>query len=384
MRFSLFLMALLLAALPARAFDTKATAAWVYDLTTHTVLMDKNGEVALPPASMSKLMTVNMLFEALRDGRVTMDTTFAVSARATEMTRRNASTMYLQESDTPTVRELIQGIIVNSGGDACIVVAEGLAGTDEAFAAQMTERGRAIGLDHSTFANSSGWPDPNHRMSLKDIALLSVRLIEEFPEYYPFFAETEFNYKNRAPANANNRNPLLDMGIGADGLKTGHTSEAGYGLAASVKQGDRRIVFVISGLATDAERSEESRKVADWAFRQFALKTVVKAGVRVAEAQVFMGAEDTVGLVPASDLQLLVPALVQDGLTAEVVYTGPLPAPVAKGAQVAELVIRVPGLPEARVPLLAENDVAKGGFFNRIGTAAGHLRTLYLGGAPAS
>ena len=384
MRFSLFVLALLLAALPARAFDTKATSAWVYDVTTHTVLMDKNGEVALPPASMSKLMTVNMLFEALRDGRVTMDTTFAVSARATEMTRRNASTMYLQESDTPTVRDLIMGIIVNSGGDACIVVAEGLAGTDEAFAAQMTERGRAIGLEHSTFANSSGWPDPKHRMSLKDIALVSLRLIEEFPEYYPYFAETEFNYKNRAPANANNRNPLLDMGIGADGLKTGHTIEAGFGLAASVKQGDRRIVFVISGLATDADRSEESRKVADWAFRQFALKTVVKAGVRVAEAQVFMGAEDTVGLVPASDVKLLVPASVQDGVTAEVVYTGPLSAPIAKGAQVAELVIRIPELPESRVPLLAENDVAKGGFVNRLGTAVGHLRTRYLGEAPAS
>lgn len=185
----------LTAALPARAFETLASAAWVYDLTTRTVLMDKNASTPLPPASMSKLMTINMLFEALRDGRVNMDTTFAVSSRAREMTALGGSTMYLQESDRPTVDELIRGIIVNSGNDACIVVAEGLAGSEQAFAAQMTERGRAIGLEASTFTNASGWPDPNHRMSMRDLGILSARLIEEFPEYYPMFAETEFNYK---------------------------------------------------------------------------------------------------------------------------------------------------------------------------------------------
>lgn len=384
MRLTLTLLAFLLAALPARAFDTAATSAWVYDVTTHTVLMDKNGNLPLPPASMSKLMTINMLFEALKDGRVTMDTTFPVSARATEMTSRGASTMYLQAGDRPTVNDLLHGMIVNSGGDACIVVAEGLAGSDEAFSAQMTERGRALGLEHSTFRNSSGWPDPEHRMSMKDIALLSRRLIEEFPEYYPIFAETEFNYKNRAPANARNRNPLLDLGIGADGLKTGHTKEAGFGLAASVKQGDRRIVFAISGLASDRARAEESEKIAAWAFRQFALKTVVKSGVRLAEAEVFMGATKTVGLVPARDLQLLVPALLQDGVTAEVVYSGPLTAPIAKGTQVGDLVIRIPDLPEARVPLLAETDVARGGFFIRISAAAQHLKARYLDADPAS
>ncbi len=367
-----------------RAFDTAATSAWVYDMTTHTVLMDKNGNVPLPPASMSKLMTINMLFEALKDGRVTMDTTFPVSARATEMTARGASTMYLQESDRPTVNDLLHGMIVNSGGDACIVVAEGLAGSDEAFAAQMTTRARALGMMDSTFTNSSGWPDPNHRMSLKDIAMLSRRLIEEFPEYYPLFAETEFNYKDRAPANAFNRNPLLDLGIGADGLKTGHTTEAGYGLAGSVKQGDRRVIFVISGLASDAARAEEAEKITAWAFRQFALKTVVKAGVRLAEADVFMGDAETVGLVPAADLRVLVPALVQDGVQAEVVYTGPLSAPIAKGAQVAELVIKIPDLPEQRVALMAETDVGRGGFMTRLTAAALHLKATYVDAGPAS
>jgi len=292
--------------------------------------------------------------------------------------------MYLQESDRPTVDELLHGMIVNSGGDACIVVAEGLAGSEEAFAAQMTERARALGLEQSVFANASGWPAPNHLMSMKDIALLSRRMIEEFPQYYPIFAETEFNYKDRAPANAFNRNPLLDLGIGADGLKTGHTREAGYGLAASVKQGERRIVFVISGLASDKERAEEAEKIASWAFRQFALKTVVKAGTRIAEAEVFMGAAPGVGLVTATDLRLLVPALAQDGLTAEVIYNGPLAAPVAMGTRVGELLIHVPDLPDQRVPLLAEADVPRGGFVTRLTVAARQLQQTYLGGGPAS
>jgi D-alanyl-D-alanine carboxypeptidase (penicillin-binding protein 5/6) len=376
-------LALLLATtLPARAFETQATAAWVYDVTTHTVLMDKNADQAVPPASMSKLMTINMLFEALRDGRVTMDSTFAVSARAKAM---GGSTMFLQETDRPTVNDLIHGMIVNSGNDACVVVAEGLAGTEEAFAAQMTERGRAIGMTASTFANASGWPDPNHRMSMRDLGILAQRLIEVFPEYYPIFAETEFNYMDRAPDNRFNRNPLLKLGIGADGLKTGHTSEAGYGLVGSAKQGDRRVIFAITGLPSDAARAEEAERIVSWAFRQFAEKTVAKAGVRVAEAEVFMGDATTVGLMPAEDLRLLVPALVQDQINAEVVYKGPLIAPIEAGAPVAELIIHVPDLPDHRVQLVAENSVGKAGFMGRLTTAARALYDTYLGdAAPAS
>jgi D-alanyl-D-alanine carboxypeptidase (penicillin-binding protein 5/6) len=378
----LALALLILAALPARAFETQATAAWVYDVTTHTVLMDKNADQPVPPASMSKLMTINMLFEALRDGRVTMDSTFAVSARAKAM---GGSTMFLQETDRPTVNDLIHGMIVNSGNDACVVVAEGLAGTEEAFAAQMTERGRALGMTASTFANSSGWPDPTHRMSMRDLGILAQRLIEDFPEYYPIFAETEFDYKNRAPDNRFNRNPLLKLGIGADGLKTGHTSEAGYGLVGSAKQGDRRVIFAITGLPSDAARAEEAERIVSWAFRQFAEKTVAKAGVRVAEAEVFMGEAETVGLVPAEDLRLLVPALVQEKVTAEVVYKGPLIAPIEAGTPVAELIVHVPDLPDHRVQLVAEASVGKAGFLKRLTTAAGSLYDRYLGdAAPAS
>ena len=381
-RLRLALILLIAATLPARAFETQATAAWVYDVTTHTVLMDKNADEPLPPASMSKLMTINMLFEALRDGRVQLDTSFAVSSRARAM---GGSTMFLQESDRPTVEELIHGMIVNSGNDACVVVAEGLAGTEDAFAAQMTERGKALGLTASTFANASGWPDPRQRMSMRDLGILARRLIEEFPEYYPVFAETEFNYKNRAPDNRFNRNPLLKLGIGADGLKTGHTSEAGYGLVGSARQGDRRIIFAITGLPSETARAEEAERIVAWAFRQFAEKTVAKAGVRVAEAEVFLGEAATVGLVPAEDLRLLVPALVQDKVEAEVIYKGPLMAPVEAGVPVAELVIHVPGLPDHQVQLVAEAPVAKAGFMGRLTTAAGALYDRYLGGgAPAS
>ena len=370
--------------LPAHAFETQASAAWVYDATTKTVLLDKNAHVPLPPASMSKLMTLNMLFEALRDGRVTMDTTFAVSSRATEMTARGGSTMYLQESDRPTVNDLIHGMIVNSGNDACIVVAEGLAGTEEAFSAQMTERARALGMEQSVFRNSSGWPDPEHRMSMRDLGILSQRLIEEFPEYYPIFAQTEFNFADRAAANRFNRNPLLKLNIGADGLKTGHTQEAGYGLVGSARQGDRRVIFAITGLADDKARAEEAERIVSWAFRQFAEKTIVKAGTRVAEAEVFMGDAPVVGLVPAADVRLLVPALVQEGPSAAVIYPGPLTAPIAAGQKVAALIVHVPALPAARVPRVAETAVGKGGFVTRLRTAVEALRAQYLDEAPAS
>jgi serine-type D-Ala-D-Ala carboxypeptidase (penicillin-binding protein 5/6) len=373
-------LALALAALPARAFETAATAAWVYDSTTHTVLMDKNADMPMPPASMSKLMTINMLFEALRDGRVTMETEFAVSARAKAM---GGSTMFLQESDRPTVSDLIHGMIVNSGNDACVVVAEGLAGTEEAFAHLMTERGKALGMTGSVFANSSGWPDPAHRMTMRDLGILGQRLVEEFPEYYPIFAETEFNYKDRAPDNRFNRNPLLKLGIGADGLKTGHTSEAGYGLVGSARQGNRRVIFAITGLPSEQARAEEAERIVAWAFRQFSEKTVAKSGTRVAEAEVHLGETETVGLVPAEDVRMLVPALVQGSMSAEVVYTGPITAPVKAGTPVAELIVHVPDLPDRRFTLVAESDVGKAGFTRRLTVAAKALYSRYVG-SPAS
>lgn len=366
----LALLAALTLPVGAQAFETSAQAAWVYDVATDTVLMDKNADAPLPPASMSKLMTLNMLFEALKDGRVTMETRFSVSTRAREM---GGSTMFLNERDRPTVNDLIQGIVVNSGNDACVVVAEGLSGTEAAFAQQMNTRAAALGMAHSTFVNASGWPAPGHQMSMRDLGILAKRLITEFPEYYPFFAQTEFNYENRAAANRFNRNPLLKLGGGADGLKTGHTTAAGYGLTGSAKQGERRVIFVLGGLQSTEARAEESERILNWAFRQFVLKTVLEAGQRVAEAEVWMGDTDRVGLVPAEDIAMLIPALVQDGVEAEVTYTAPLIAPLKTGTQVGELVIRVPDLPERRVQLFTENEVAKGGYLKHLTAAATSL-----------
>lgn len=359
--------ALLLAALsPAAAFETNARAAWVYDLTTNTVLLEKQAHEPLPPASMSKLMTINMLFEALRDGRVKLDDRFAVSSHAKSM---EGSTMFLNEQDRPTVEELIKGMIVLSGNDACVAVAEGLAGTEKEFAIKMNARAQALGMADSHFANASGWPDPEHRMSMHDLGILAVRLISEFPEYYPYFALTEFPYDGRSPDNRFNRNPLLKMNIGADGLKTGHTSEAGYGLVGSAVQNGRRIVFVISGLDSEKARAEEAQRIADWAFREFIQKTVAKKGQKITDAPVWMGSVKSVGLVVGEDMTLLLPSLAQGSLKAEVKYNGPLNAPFAAGTKLAELVIDIPGHNPVTVPLVAEQDVAAGGFTTRVGTA---------------
>ncbi|PID35735.1 MAG: D-alanyl-D-alanine carboxypeptidase [Rhodobacterales bacterium] len=383
-RFLAALAVILLAALPARAFDTAARSAYVLDVTTGTVLFEKNAEVPLPPASMSKLMTLNMLFEALKDGRVSLETRFGVSRRAQDM---GGSTMFLDTSDRPTVDELLKGIIVLSGNDACVVVAEGLAGTEDAFATMMTERAKALGMINSSFGNASGWPDPRQRMSMKDLAVLARRLITEFPEFYHYFSITEYGFDGRAPDNRFNRNPLLKLGIGADGLKTGHTQEAGYGLVGSAVQGARRIVFVISGLDSEAARAREAEAIVNWAFRQFAMKSPAKAGVPVAQVPVFLGAAESVGLVPAQDVTLLMPITATSTVEAEVVWKTPVQAPITAGQELGYMRIEPAGMRATQVPLYAANDVAKAGFLARFRTAAGvgfaQVLALTSGGSEA-
>lgn len=353
---------------PARAaFETQATAAYLYDVTTDTILFEKNADTALPPASMSKLMTLYMLFDALRDGRVTLDTTFGVSTKARLM---GGSTMFLDETDRPTVESLIKGIIVQSGNDACVVVAEGLAGTEDAFARQMNTRAPEIGLSNSTFANASGWPNPNHRMSMRDLGVLATRIIEDFPEYYGYFALEEYDFDGRSPSNRFNRNPVLGLDMGADGLKTGHTEEAGYGLVGSALQGDRRIVFVFSGLQSQADRRQEAEAMINWGFRQFISKTVARAGDVVAEMPVWLGDHQQINAVAKSDIELLVPAIGQESLETRVEYRAPLEAPVTQGAPVAELVVTAKDMPEKRIPLVADRDVIRGGFLPRVRASA--------------
>ena len=351
----------------AAAFETRATSAYLYDVTTDTVLFEKNADIPLPPASMSKLMTLYMLFEALRDGRVTLDTTFGVSTKARLM---GGSTMFLDETDRPSVESLIKGIIVQSGNDACVVVAEGLAGSEDAFARQMNARGPEIGLTNSTFANSSGWPDPNHRMSMHDLAVLASRLITDFPEYYGYFALEEYDFDGRSPSNRFNRNPVLGLDMGADGLKTGHTMEAGYGLVGSAMQGDRRIVFVFSGLETDAERRQEAESFINWGFRQFLSRDVARKGDTITQAPVWLGSQQQINLITETDIRLLVPAIGQDTLETRVEYATPLEAPIAAGSKVGELVITARDMPEKRIDLVSDRDVAYGGFVPRIRASA--------------
>lgn len=380
----LLLIVSLISGLPAwAAFETSATAAYVYDVTTDTVLMDKNADTPLPPASMSKLMTLNMLFEALRDGRVTLETQFGVSSKARAM---GGSTMFLNERDRPTVEELIQGIVVMSGNDACVVVAEGLAGTEDAFARQMNQRAEALGMTQSTFVNASGWPNPNHRMSMRDLGILASHLITEFPEYYGYFAQKEFEWDGRAPQNRFNRNPLLGLGIGADGLKTGHTQEAGYGLVGSATQGTRRVVFVLTGLSSQNARAEESERVVNWAFRQFVQKNLLEKGAPIATADVWLGSHSNVGLVAGGDADILVPALQQGNVVAEARFTSPLEAPLSAGQEVGALHISLDGLPDTVIPLLTDSAVAKGGFVPRLKTAAEILfaRLMAATGAEAA
>jgi D-alanyl-D-alanine carboxypeptidase (penicillin-binding protein 5/6) len=374
MRFGLFrrfaLMAsIVVAPVWAHAFETSATAAYIFDQSTGTVLLSKNADEPLPPASMSKLMTIYMAFEAVADGRLAIDEELSVSSHAAGY---GGSSMFLDTTDRVSVEDLLRGVIVLSGNDASAVLAEALSpdGTEAGFSRMMTDRARQMGMMNSTFVNSNGWPAAGHRMSMEDLGILANRLITDFPTFYPLFAETEFPFDGRVPSNSRNRNPVLSLGIGADGLKTGHTQEAGYGLVGSAKQGDRRVIFVITGLETTQARTEEASKIINWAFRQFAEKDIIEAGTQIASADVWMGELPTVGMTVSEDLSLLVPVFTAGEINAEVVYDGPIEAPIAAGQQLGELVITLDDLPQKRIPLIAEDDVARGGFGTRLRTAA--------------
>ena len=355
--------------LQAQEFETQATAAYVLDQSTGTVLLAKNADEPLPPASMSKLMTLYMAFEAVADGRLLIDQLLPVSEHAMSY---DGSSMFLNTTDRVSVEDLLRGVVVLSGNDASTVLAEAMSpdGTEAGFSRMATDRAHQLGMTNSTFMNANGWPATGHRMSMRDLGTLADHIITDFPTFYPMFAETEFLFDGRVPSNTQNRNPILEMGLGADGLKTGHTMEAGFGLVGSAKQGDRRIIFVITGLETAEARAQEAERIVNWAFRQFALRDIGHAGLRVAQADVWMGDQATVGLTLAEDISLLVPALTQNMIEAEIIYNSPVHAPVTAGQEMGELVIRPDGLPVARFALIAENDVGPGGFTVRLRTAA--------------
>ena len=364
---------------PSQAFETRARAALIYDQSTSTVLMEKDADRLLPPASMSKLMTLYMAFDFIKSGQLRLDEKLPVSEHAAAY---GGSTMFLDTTDRVSVEDLLMGIIVLSGNDACAVIAEALSpdGTEAGFAKLMTQRARQIGLTKSTFVNSNGWPAAGHLMTMRDLATLADRLITDFPEFYPMFSAREFKFDGRAPANTRNRNPLLGLDIGADGLKTGHTQEAGYGLVGSALQDGRRVIFVLSGLDTMQQRADESEAVVNWAFRQFAVKTYGSAGDVIAQAPVWNGASKTVGLRLTQDASALVPILSENGVTFSVEYDGPLAAPLEQGREVAQLIITVDGLAPRSIPLVADQTVEMGGVITRLTTAAKSLiQTLGTG-----
>lgn len=357
---------------PAYTIETTARHAIIVDVETGATLLERAADDPVPPASMSKLMTVYMVFERLKDGRLTLDDKLPVSRRAW---RKGGSKMFVMVDTRVRLEDLLRGIIVQSGNDACIVVAEAIGGSEERFAEMMTARAREIGLERSTFRNATGWPDDEHLMSVRDVATLSQRLIEDFPEYYPMFAESSFRYSR---IKQYNRNPLLRHDIGADGLKTGFTEDAGYGLAASARRGGRRVVLVLAGLPDADARARESLRLMDVALNQYRNYELFSEGDTLHDAKVWLGDRATVPLVVGADVAITLRKRSREGLKAVVSYSSPLSAPLARGRPVARLVVTAPGFPTLEVPLLAGEDVAKLGLLGRIGPAIGHL---FLGDA---
>jgi len=359
------------------AFETVAKSAIILDTNSKLILMQKNADLALPPASMSKLMTLNMVFEALEDGRLRLDDTLPVSKHAEKY---GGSTMFLTTQDAVTVEELIRGVVVLSGNDASAVLAEALSpdGTEIGFAKMMTKRAKSLGMKNSTFENSNGMPSINHKMSVRDLSILADRLISEFPQYYSYFAENEFRFKNRAPDNRFNRNPLLKMNIGADGLKTGHTRESGYGLVGSAVQGDRRIIFIISGLRSDSLRAREAKRMATWAFRQFTTVKLAEKGEIVGEAAVWLGSSKNVNMVVQSDIDVLAPVLEKENISTQLVYSSPINAPITAGTKIAELIVSIPELADKSFPIVAGETVTEGNFWGRFKASAEILGKLLV------
>jgi D-alanyl-D-alanine carboxypeptidase (penicillin-binding protein 5/6) len=352
---------------PATELETPARHALLLDHQSGMILLDKDSDTPMPPASMSKLMTVYMVFKALKSGRLKPEDKFQVSEKAWQM---GGSKMFVEVNSEVSVHDLLLGVIVQSGNDACIVLAEGLAGSEAAFAEQMNEAAKGLGLTNSHFTNASGWPDPLHLMSARDLAILAERLIGEFPELYELFKLKEFTYNK---IRQGNRNPLLYKNFGADGLKTGHTQDSGYGLVASALRDGRRITLVLNGLGSVNERSRESARLLEWGFRNFDNYQLFKAGETVTQGLTWLGASETVPLVIEAPLTVTLARAARKAMKVKVVYDGPIPAPIAKGAAVATLRIEAPDSPLIERPLLTGADVDRLGLAGRLWSALMHL-----------
>jgi D-alanyl-D-alanine carboxypeptidase (penicillin-binding protein 5/6) len=338
---------------------TIAREAFVIDFDTGTVLLDKNGEQRMPTSSMSKTMTIYMTFDALKNGKLTLDTKLPVSEKAWRM---QGSKMFVELGSSIPVEDLIRGIIIQSGNDATVVMAEGIAGTEEDFVDLMNAKAKELGMNSSHFMNASGWPDPDHYSTAHDLATLAMHTIRDFPEDYKYYGEKEFTWHN---IHQMNRNPLLFRDMGVDGLKTGHAEEAGagYGIIASGVKDGRRVVLVINGLKDEKDRAQESARLMEWALRSFENIKLFAAGDTVEQAAVAMGQAGQVPMVVEHDIMATVPKAVKNDLKVTAAYNEPLVAPVKKGDKIGTLKIEIPRVGTIEQPLLAGADVEKMGLF---------------------
>ena len=351
----------------AQTIEIQARQAYIVDMKTGTVLLDKNSDELMPPSSMSKMMTAHMLFEKLQKGEVKLTDEFPVSEKAW---RIQGSKMFVPLGGRVKVEDLIRGIVIQSGNDACVVVAEALAGSEEAFAEQMTKKARELGLTKTVFKNASGWPHPEHLTTARELALLAKHTIEAYPEYYKYYAELNYTYNG---IKQGNRNPLLYKPLGADGLKTGHTEIAGYGLTASVKRGERRIIMVLNGLPSMKARAQESENLIDWSFREWENYALFKQGETVQSAGVWLGDAKNVSLQAGENLEVTLPRKARQGMKVTAVFQEPIPAPIQKGQTVGKLTIAAPGVQTRELPLIAGEAVGQLGPAGRIGAAVSYL-----------
>lgn len=359
----------------AGAIETQARNAILMDYDTGQYLYVKDHEKMVPPASMSKLMTVNMIFEKLKDGSLSLDDTFTVSERAWKLggAASGGSTMFLKIGEKVRVEDILKGILIQSGNDACIVAAENLAGSEDDFAEMMNKRARELGLNNSSFANSTGLPHPDQKMSVEDLAKLARHIIKEFPEFYHIFSEKYYTHNNITQGN---RNPLLYSMPNADGLKTGHTEEAGFCLTASAKKGERRLIEVMTGMNSNKERSEEAERLMEWGFREFNNYNLLNKGQEIAEIPVVFGNEKEVRLVVPETVKRTLKKSQASKIKMTAVYDKPVKAPVAAGDKLGEVRIELDGQEMENVPLVADKNIEKLGFFGRIGQ---NLKYLLFG-----
>ena len=341
---------------------TLARQAFLVDPQTSSVLLYKEADAAMHPSSMAKMMTIYIVFEELTAGRIKLDTRFRVSERARAM---GGSRMFVELGSDVTVEDLIKGMIVLSGNDACVVIAEGLSGTEDSFAERMTKRGVELGLNKTVFKNASGWPADGQYSTARDLAVLAWRTIEDFPKFYRYYAESNWTYNN---IKQDNRNRLLRTTPGTDGLKTGHTEEGGYGQATSAIRDGRRLILVVNGMTSMAERAQETARLMEWGFREFSNTTIFRAGDTVAEAPVWLGERDKVPLIAPRLVQVTGPAgqAAQPRVVAR--FEGPLAAPIAKGTKLGSAAVTLPDGRVVEYPLEAGADVARQGVLGRVAT----------------